>query len=343
MRVLIIGGTGFIGPGVVRRLASSGHRLAVFHRGQTQAELPASVHHIYGDRRRLAASADELRRFEPEVVLDMFPMTGEDVGAMLEAMRGVARRMVAISSQDVYRAYGRAIGIEPGPPDPLPLAEDAPLRARLFPYRGDPHRGSVAGAETYEKMLAERVVLSDPHLAGTVLRLPMVYGPRDPQHRLFDYLKRMDDGRGSILLDESLARWRWTHGYVQNVADAIALAVVDERAAGRVYNVGEPYAFGRAAWIREIGRAAGWVGEVVAASRQFLPEYLRATIDPAHELVTNTTRIRAELGYTERVPVADALERTVEWERAHPPADVDLSRFDYAAEDAALAAIARAD
>jgi nucleoside-diphosphate-sugar epimerase len=42
-------------------------------------------------------------------------------------------------------------------------------------------------------------------LPGTVLRLPTVYGPGDYQHRLFEYLKRMDDGRPAILLGEGVA------------------------------------------------------------------------------------------------------------------------------------------
>ena len=78
-----------------------------------------------------------------------------------------------------------------------------------------------------------------PDLLGTVLRLPAVYGPGDYQHRLFAYVKRMDDWRPAVLLGEGMASWRWTHGYVEDMASAIALAVTDERAAERVYNVGE--------------------------------------------------------------------------------------------------------
>jgi hypothetical protein len=53
--------------------------------------------------------------------------------------------------------------------------------------------------------------------------------------------------------------------------------------------------------------------------------------------VVDTTRIREELGYTEPVSRDEALRRTVAWERAHPPEEVDPQAFDYAAEDALLA------
>jgi nucleoside-diphosphate-sugar epimerase len=183
----------------------------------------------------------------------------------------------------------------------------------------------------------ERAVLGDPRLPGTVLRLPMVYGPGDRQHRLFPYLKRMDDGRPAILLEENQARWRWTRGYVENVAAAVARAAVEERATGQIYNVGEPDAPTEAEWVEQIGRAAGWRGEVVAVLPEFLPKALLMAVDWRHHLVTDTSRLRNLLGFTEPVAHAEALRRTVEWERAHPPA-FRPEQFDYAAEDAALAA-----
>ncbi|MFM9735660.1 NAD-dependent epimerase/dehydratase family protein, partial [Streptomyces niveiscabiei] len=90
---------------------------------------------------------------------------------------------------------------------------------------------------------------------GTVLRLPMVYGPGDRQHRLWSYLKRMDDRRPAILMGATQARWRTTRGYVENVAAAIALAVTDDRAAGRIYNVAELDAPEEAEWAQQIAVA----------------------------------------------------------------------------------------
>ncbi len=332
MRVLVIGGTGFIGPAVVRRLAQLGHDLTVFHRGQTEVDLPPEVAHIHGDRQHLAQFADDFTRLAPDVVLDMAPMTEKDAQAVMAAFAGVARRAVAISSHDVYLAYGRFHLSEPGPPEPTPYAEDAPVREKLYLYRG-----TGRGLDDYEKILVERAVMSQADLPGTVLRLPMVYGERDPQHRLFLELKRMDDGRLAILLEEGVAHWRWTRGYVENVAAAIALAVSDGRAAGRVYNVGEPDAPTYADWLRAVGRAAGWQGDVIVVPDGRLPAKLRPPSgDYTQHLVADTTRIREELGYEEPVPQAEALRRAIEWERAHGP-EGSPELFDYDAEDAVLA------
>ena len=339
MRILLLGGTGFIGPFVARRLSAEGHEVMLFHRGQTQADLPPAVRHIAGDRRELPLHRAELARLVPDVVLDMYAMTAAEAGAVVAVFSGVAGRIVAISSQDVYRAFGRLIRTEPGPPDPLPLAEDAPLREKLFPYRGEtplPADDPRHWTDDYDKILVERAYLGARDLPGTILRLPMVYGPGDGQHRLFAYLKRMDDGRATILLGEHAARWRWTRGYVENVAAAIARATTDARAAGRVYNVGEEPALALAEWVRRIGAQAGWQGQVVTLPEERLPAHLAVELDLAQDLVADTARLRTELGYREAVPQDEALRRTIAWERANPPTTVDPARFDYVVEDAAL-------
>jgi hypothetical protein len=51
--------------------------------------------------------------------------------------------------------------------------------------------------------------------------------------------------------------------------------------------------------------------------------------------IPNSTRIRLELGYKELVQLDEAIHRTIDWERAHPPGEFNPHKFDYAAEDAA--------
>ena len=337
MRILIIGGTSFMGPFVVQSLNAQGHNVTIFHRSRTSGSLlPDRVQEILGDRHSLDDIAWILQKTEPEIVLDMIPMVEQDAQEIMDVFKGVARRVVSISSQDVYRAFGRVNLREAGPVDLSSITEDSPLRENLYPYRRETPRDEDDPQklhDDYDKILIERVVMSDPDLPGTVLRLPMVYGPGDYQHRLFSFLKRMDDGRPAILLDEAEAGWKWTHGYVENVADAIVLAVTDERAAGRIYNVGEPITFTMAEWIEKIGDAAGWHGRIVRIPRGRLPEPLRWGINAEQNIVVDSIRIRQELGYAERVDIDEAMRRTVAWERDHPPAWIDEKDFDYTLED----------
>ncbi len=338
MRILVIGGTRFMGPLVVHSLSDAGHEVVVFHRGQNTIDLPQGVQEILGDRHSLASHTEQFRRFEPEVVLDMIPFTEQDAQEVMSTFQGIAGRVVAISSQDVYRAFGRVNNKESGPVEPGPITEDSPLREHLYPYRGQTPRNEdqKLWMNDYDKILVERVVMGNAELPGTILRLPAVYGPGDYQHRMFVWLKRMDDERPAILLDEKEAQWRWAHGYVENVAIAIVLAVTDDRASGRIYNVGDPFTMSMADRIRKIGEATGWHGNIVLVSHGTLPQPLSWGINAEQDIVVDTKRIREELGYQERINLDAALKRTIDWERANPPAQIDPSDFDYAAEDTIL-------
>ena len=75
MRILIIGGTRFVGPPVVSRLHAMGHTIWLFHRHPATVTLPDAIEHVYGDRRQLDEFSATFRRIEPDIVLDMIPIT----------------------------------------------------------------------------------------------------------------------------------------------------------------------------------------------------------------------------------------------------------------------------
>jgi nucleoside-diphosphate-sugar epimerase len=336
MKILVIGGTGFIGPHLVRELSRMGHSVTVFHRGHAPAgDLPAGE--ILGDRRNLAAI-----RPKADVVIDLILSSGAQAKALMEAFRGVARRVAAASSIDVYRACGVLHGSEESPLEPVPLTEDSPLRTRLqtYPPAQVKMLQKVFGwiDDEYDKIPVERAILGDAKLPGTVLRLPMIYGPGDHLSRFRPVLQRIDDGRRAILFEEGWAAWRSPRGYVENVAAALALAAVSERAAGRVYNVAETPAFSELEWARKIAKATGWGGDFVTLPKERMPAHLVQPGNTAQHWEADSTRIRRELGYREPVPLDEAIRRTIEWARAHAPGEFTPYRFDYAAEDAAVAA-----
>jgi nucleoside-diphosphate-sugar epimerase len=333
MRVLIIGGTGFIGPHLARQLSEMGHSVAVFHRGKTNLSLPAE--HILGDRRDLSKLSPQA-----DVVIDLILASGSQAAATMGAFRSVARRIVAASSMDVYRACAILHRLEDGPLQPVPLTEDSALRTKLQTY--PPRQMEMIRkilpwvGEEYDKIPVEHVILSDRELPGTICRLPMIYGPGDYAHRLHPVLKRMDDGRREIIYEEGWSQWKAPRGYVENVAAALALAASEDRAAGRIYNVAETPAFSELDWARKIAAAAGWSGEFVVLPKERTPKHLQHPGNSAQHWEADSTRIREELGYREPVSIEEGLRRTIEWERANPPGESNLHSFDYAAEDAAL-------
>ena len=344
-RVLVVGGTVFIGPSVVRQLAQAGHDVAVFHRGEHETQLPAAVRHIHGDRDRMVEHREAIAEFAPEVVVDMRAMTEAQARAVADAVRGIAKRLVVVSSMDVYRAYGRLHGTEPGPPLKPPFDEDSPLREKLYVYRD--HTPSVIAErppwmDDYDKILVERVALGDRDLVGSVVRFPMVHGERDGQRRFYWLWKRMDDHRRFILLSEKEGAFRSSRTHVENAAHALALVATDTRASGRIYNVGEPDALPLTEWTLLIAKELSWGGQVILRPSAELPAHLRDSRPDVwdHHLVADTTRIRRELGYREIVSREEGLHRALDWYAAEPPEDPKRAgNLDYQAEDAALVTI----
>jgi len=343
MKVLLIGGNGFIGSPLVAQLRSFGHELAILHRGRGNP-VSAGILHIQGDRNRLPDHQYELRRFSPDVIIDLILSSGEQARQLISIARGLARRVVAISSMDVYRAWGVLQGTEPGPLEPLPITEDSPLRTVRQAYPPETVK-MLQGVfswvnEHYDKIAVEEEITKDSTIPGTILRLPMVYGPGDPLHRFFPLLKRVADGRSSILLSDDFAAWRPPRGYVENVAHAIALAATSDRAAGRIYNVCEEPTLSELACQERIARELEWRGKFVVLAKERTPKHLLFPGNAAQHVVATSAHIRAELGYKEPVSPEESLRRTILWEQQNPPATINPQQFDYAAEDAALASAA---
>ena len=336
MKVLIIGGTRFIGPYVVRRLVDLGHDVMVFSRNPNYQGLPKGIWHIWERREVLRSFKQEFVKWAPDAVLDMCAYTEAQARDAIATFKGVCGRIILVSSMDVYRGWGRFFQ-KNGSTDlePTPFTEDSPLRDNFYLRRAQAKESSDIGYD-YEKILVERTMSGDPGLACTILRLPAVYGPGDYQWRLFDIVKRMTDERPFILMETARAKWRWTWGYVENIACAIALAAVDVRAKNQVYNAGENVALTQEEWVQRVGHVMGWRGKVIYLDGQQMPTHLRELqpLDFSQDLTIDTAKIRKSLGFEEAVSFDRGLAKTIEWLQTCAVEPSKLKEFDYAAEDA---------
>ena len=286
-----IGGTGRTGPHIVRSLVELGH---------------------------------DFKRLRPDVVVHMAAFTREDAQLFVGTFRDITGRCAVVSSADVYLAYGRLHGAEPGPAEPLPLTEAAPLRTKLGPE-----------GEAYNKTAVEEILRDQSELSSTIIRYPAVWGPGDLQRRFSDYFRRIADGRQAILISNGDVSFRFSHAYCEDAAHAVVLAVTNETATGRIYNVAEyptPTGLER---LKTIATTLGWQGRFVVVPGDQLPQSLqRPPIHLEQHLVIDSSRIRTELGFNEIVADAEAIRRAYYWQIENP--EPDARATDYEAEDVLL-------
>ncbi|WP_309087765.1 NAD-dependent epimerase/dehydratase family protein [Phenylobacterium sp.] len=106
LRILILGGTGFVGPHQVRYALARGHKVTLFNRGRNPKDWPAEVEELTGDRNTgdLKSLADR----EWDVCIDnptTLPFWVRDAGA---ALKGRVKHYVFVSTISVYASNGRA-------------------------------------------------------------------------------------------------------------------------------------------------------------------------------------------------------------------------------------------
>lgn len=327
MRIIVIGGTRFIGRAVVAELVAHGHEVLVVHRGRHEPGDRLKVEHLHVDRAALATQRSRLNAFRPNAVIDMSAMTAEDAEAVLATVMGELR-FVAISSMDVYRAFDALWNNTVA--EPVPLREDSPLRVGP-----PPDRGIIPPGYNYDPAQADNILVENAYRArnGTICRLPMVYGPHDYQRREEFILARVRAGRREIPI--GTANFLWSRGYVADLANAIRRAVEDDASAGQTFLLCEHECASIELWARQILDAAGSDAQLVRVPDHALPADLELTGHIPRHLVGEASKAHQQLGWRHSSPT-DCVAESVAWHLAHPPKTSEPR--DWAADDAALEA-----
>jgi nucleoside-diphosphate-sugar epimerase len=328
MRIAVLGGTRFIGVALVEELLEHGHDVLVIHRGGTEAPDGPDVPHAHMSRHDVDRVRSTLRAFRADALVDTCAYDDEDAVDLVRALDDTP--LVAWSSQDVYRAFA-TLNAGGAPTDAVPLDENAPLRegAQRYPYRGLPPLpgGGVENPDAYEKLDVERVYLER---GACVLRLPMVYGERDPKRREEFVLRRVRAGRKRIPI--GAANLLWSRLHVREVARVTRLAAERSREAYGVFNIAERTCDSIEGWMRTILAAVGSDAELVRVRDAELPADLTLAGFAAQHVIVESARARRVFGWNE-VDAREAVAASVRWHLAHP---MDEPSNDFAADDAAL-------
>lgn len=334
MKALVIGGTGPTGPAVVQGLLGRGYQVAIFHRGTHETGLPADVEHIHADPHFLETLQEGLSSRTFDLVISMYGR----LRYVAEALKGKTHRFIAIGGVAVYRGWFNPDQV---PPEfHIPVPEDAPLE-------------EAADSDPFARLMveAEKAVMEGHRQGGyvaTLLRFPMIYGPRQLIPGEWCILRRILDKRPHIIVPDGGLLLE-TRGYAENMAHAVLLCVDHpQKSAGQVYNTGDETVFSLKEWIDLIARFMGYSGEVVS-----LPAILARPAAPyalwgrpgvfqsgkLHHRVVAISKIKAELGYRDVVPAQEGVRRTCQFYLENPPergGEIEQrlnDPFDYERED----------
>ncbi len=297
MKLLVIGGTRFVGPAIVRRALERGDEVLVYHRGMHHSGRDPDVPHLHGSTLQIGDHHAEIQAFAPEAVIDTTQFRTDTTASVIATIKDFSERYVLVSSGDVYRGYGVFHGTEEGPLQEMPVDEDAALRTRP----------SLDQTEVEDNLFAERAALGQRTIPSTVLRAPAIFGPGDPQERIEKHVKILHESDEHLVRTEEQAAWRFGYGHVDDVADALLLCALDRGSDHHTYNVAYPNGISRFELFAAVAGAIGWDGRMSVSA-----EADEQDGNHAQHIYVDSSRIRAELGYAERVSLEEAVRRAVQ-------------------------------
>ncbi len=178
LNILILGGTGFIGPHLVAHALERGHTITLFNRGRTNTHLFPEAEKLVGDRNS-DISALEGRRWD--AVVDNSGYTPQQVSMTVDLLKDNVDQYLFTSTRGVYTDFTQNV-----------MDEDAPVGPQDIPE-------SEWSGYGPNKVLAERVVQAGFGARTLITRPPIVVGPGDRSDRFTYWVDRIDDG-GDILV-----------------------------------------------------------------------------------------------------------------------------------------------
>jgi nucleoside-diphosphate-sugar epimerase len=319
MRVLVIGGTLFIGKLLVKRLLGAAHEVTILHR---KAEHPfgRKVRNLTADRNDIASVRAALAGHRFDAVYDLAydwerGTTAQQVEATAKSIPGDLSRYIFMSS---VAAYG----------DGLNHAEDDPLASDM--HNNDYVRNKAGSERALFRMYHES------RFPVVTMRPPFVYGPENPFYREAFFWDRLKADRPVIIPGDGNRLMQFV--YVNDLVEACFNALEKHTAPGRAFNVADEKPLTQVETVNEFAKAIGKPVTMVRVPRDIIarnggnvftdPLYFGQYYDvpPITEAVGRVKRV-LNVALT---PFAVGLKETLKWYTRHPSADKTL---DFTFED----------
>jgi nucleoside-diphosphate-sugar epimerase len=328
VKVLFIGGTGFISTAVSRQAIARGFELYLLNRGTRLAHLPGSVS-LTADIYKLEDVRAVLRELEFDVVVDWIAYTPDDVKRDLALFRGRAKQYVFISSASVYQK----------PPAHYLITESTPPHNPYWEYS----RNKIACEELL--MRAYR----DEDFPVTIVRPSLTYDPNFPIaiggwgcYTLADRMKR---GWPIIVHGDGSSLWVVTHA--DDFGRGFLGLMGNGRALGHAFHITSDEVLTWDQIYQTIAEALGVEAKIVHIPSDFIarvaPQMAGSLLgDKTWSTVFDNSKIKAFVpDFQAAIPFREGIRRTLAWFAA----DERRQRIDeavHAEMDQILEAYARA-
>jgi len=253
MKVLVIGGTLFIGRLLVEELLKVGHDVTVLHR-KPKHDFGRRVDNIMADRNDAESLREALtgRRFD--VVYDNVYdwERGTTAQQVIDTVRLVGDRITRYVFMSSVAAYG----------DGLNHKESDPLAPDYHPDAYTRHKA------TTERMLFRMHVQTGFPLV--TFRPPFVYGPGNPFYREQFFWDRLRAGRPIIIPGDGHRLMQFV--YVHDLVQAMVRAGVEPRAEGEAFNIGDPKPVTQVELVEKLAKVSNTEANLVRTPRDFIKE-----------------------------------------------------------------------
>lgn len=283
MKILILGGTKFLGRHLVDAALATGHEVTLFNRGKTNPNLFPNIETITGDREH---DIEKLAGREWDAVIDVAGYLPRIVRLSAEGLERSVKRYVYISSVSAYAGFSK-IGINES--DPVGKLEDESVE-------------EITG-ETYGplKALCEKTVQDLYGDRALVIRPGLIVGPHDPTDRFTYWPVRVKRGGDMITPDRPQAPIQ-----VIDVRDlsAFIIKLIEQNASG-IYNAtGPDYDLKMGEFLDLCKLASGSVAAFHWTSREFLAEH---KVEPWSDMPVWIPDTEEDAGFS-RIDVSKAID-----------------------------------
>ena len=182
LRILVLGGTGFIGPHLVQHALDRGHTVTIFNRGRTNTHLFPEVEKLRGDR---SDDLESLRGKSWDIVIDNSASTPSWVRSSAQLLKDSAERYLFTSTRSVYSDLS-VVGLNA---ETGTVFDDPPEMVEQEESIGYGRRKALCEREAQFAFGNERTLIIRPGL---------IVGPGDPTDRFTYWPARIDRG-GQVL------------------------------------------------------------------------------------------------------------------------------------------------